>query len=486
MRRLPFGARLALAYTAVLAAALLAFTAIAYAAIDHTIRTSLDTRLQATAMAAQLIPDVHHGRIVFDADDRAHFLEVLNDNHVDGATVTLDGTLLISNLQRPPVGILRAIAHSRPGRGLLHTASGDIDYLAFPIVDRQGRLKGEVGAWESGQVYEGLAHGALLALLGTSVFVVLAAVGIGIVVARRALRPLADLSAVMSAIEATDLSERLVWDGPDDELGRLCSAFDRLLDRLEAAFNRERRFSADASHELRTPLSVMRAETELALTRERDGAGYRATLERLRAETYRLEALVEGLLLTARHETGIARAEPAPVGEIVARTSERTRPLLQPRGLTLNVERRGDAFVLGDPQLLESALAALLDNAIRHSPDRGTIRIIVERREAVVTIAVWDEGPGFNAEALRDATRRFWREDRERGRSGHGLGLAIALAIGERHGGSLAVRNDPAGGGVAELRLPALEAYVFGGAGAAADGGSAKSGTIGSTVESSA
>src|SRR5271155_2635609 len=193
MDRLPFRTRLTLANAALLAAALLVFTAIAYATIEYTIRTSLNTRLQATAMGVQHIPDVHHGHIAFDPDDRAHFLDLLNDNHVNGATVALDGTLVLSNLQRPPQEILKAIARTHQGAGSVHAASGDVDYLSFPVTDRHGRVKGYAGAWESRRVYDNLARSALLSLLGTSVFVILAAVGIGIIVARRTMKPVAEM-----------------------------------------------------------------------------------------------------------------------------------------------------------------------------------------------------------------------------------------------------------------------------------------------------
>ncbi len=215
------------------------------------------------------------------------------------------------------------------------------------------------------------------------------------------LRPVAELSAMMSEIEATDLGERLAWTGPNDELGRLCVTFDRLLDRLETAFERERRFIADASHELRTPLSVMRAEVELALMHERTPEAYRAALERMQRETQRLEALAKSLILTTRDgETW----QPIPVdmSDIAMRAIERMRPLAEAHGIVLRCSTTATASVTADASMLERAVVSLIDNALRFA--RTEVRVGVTRANGSASPrGCSDDGPGFSDTALHDS-----------------------------------------------------------------------------------
>jgi two-component system OmpR family sensor kinase len=453
MRRLPYRTRLMVAYTAIIAVALLAFSAIAYAMVQWSLAASTAARLETTASAIRGIPDVKKGRIAMDGDDRRQFLALLSDNHVNGAAFTDDGALLFSSLGTPPSDVIAA-SSSGASRDRLQT--GATTYSSSqPIRGAGGKTVGSVLVWDSRIVNQDAARITLLSLLATSFTIIVVAAIVGGAVIRGMLAPITDLSTMMSEIEAADLGGRLAWDGPDDELGRLCSTFDRLLDRLQSAFDLERRFTADASHELRTPLSVMRAEVELSLSRERDAEAYRATLERLQLETNRMEALVESLLLTARGDAGLAAAAPLRLRGVAERAARRLEQIAAQRGVALHVEAAEDVAANADANLLESALVAVLDNALRYTPAGGSIRIAVTPRDGWCTLAVLDGGPGFGEAALRHGTQRFWRDDPSRSGAGTGLGLAIVAAVAARHGGTVTLRN-AAQGGVVEIRLPAL------------------------------
>jgi signal transduction histidine kinase len=470
VRGLRYGTRLTIVYTAIFAVALLAFSGLAFGMVWWSLGASTAARLQTTAGAISPIPDVRHGRLVFDADDRRQFLAFLSENRVNGAAVANDGTILLSNVAAPPAAILAASGGKTTG-GSIHSIAGNA-YASQPIVDK-GAVLGYVVTWISNSVNDEIARITLLSLLAASATIVIVAAIVGGIVVRRMLAPIVDLNAMISAIEASDLSERLAWDGPDDELGRLCITFDRLLDRLEAAFERERRFTANASHELRTPLAVMRAEIELTLTRERDEPAYRATLRRLQLETNRLEALVESLLLTARSDAGLATAAAYPLREVARSAVSRLVPIAAERDIALTVRPQRDAWAVVDPMLLESALVAVLDNALRYTPPGRAVVLTIDRSDTAAVLAIADGGDGFTPEALHRATQRFWRDDRSRSGTGMGLGLAIVATIVERHGGTIGLRND--GGGVVEIRLPAVEPQEW-----------ANSGAIGSTAASPA
>jgi signal transduction histidine kinase len=226
-------------------------------------------------------------------------------------------------------------------------------------------------------------------------------------------------------IEGHELSGRLNADG-NDELGRLCASFDRMLERLEAAFSRERRFVADASHELRAPLAVLRAETELALRRERSGDEYRAALASIAREGARLEELVNELLATARAEVDAREQQTLDTNELLSNLGDRVRATAATRGIEIRIESNGVMLAQANRATLERALLAIAHNAIRYGRDDGTVRMRSLRDDGLVRIEIVDDGPGFTSDALAHATERFWRGDTARQRDGTGLGLAIA------------------------------------------------------------
>jgi two-component system OmpR family sensor kinase len=454
-RRLPFRTRLTLAYTAIVAVAVVLLGAVAFVTVHLTLDTSLETRLETTAQAIRSVVDVRHGKLQdLDSDDREQFLALLGQ-HVNGAVLRGNGRVMASNLAVPTPEVIRAIANPATPRGNVRIGGTAVAYVAAPITEGVTRY-GTVAAWESRNVSDDAVTSTLLALSGAGLIVIFAAAAAGGALARRMLQPVTELSAMISEIEATDLGERLAWDGPDDELGRLCITFDRLLDRLETAFARERRFIADASHELRTPLSVMRAEVELALMQDRSPEAYRSALQRLQRETQRLETLAQNLILTTRED-----AEPRPTTAVAAeaiaqRATARMQPLAATHDIVLTCDAAPPIEITADADALERTIVALIDNALRFARKRVTIRVGADGTDAVITVS--DDGAGFSEAALRDATGRFWRDDPSRSGVGTGLGLAIARAIVERHHGTIALRNEPQGGGaVVVLTLPAAQ-----------------------------
>ena len=449
-----FGTRLTMTYTAIVALAVILLGTVAFVAVRIALDTAFQLRLETTAKSIRSIVDVRHGRLEeMDGEDLVQFQALLGQG-LNGAVLRHNGSLMSSNLAHPPAALLASLAVSAGAK----TARIDrctTAYVTLAIVERGVRY-GTIVAWASRDTYDDAEWITLIALAVTGIIVIAAASAVAGTVTRRMLRPVTELSAMMSEIEATDLGERLEWTGPDDELGKLCVTFDRLLDRLEAAFENERRFIADASHELRTPLSVMRAEVELALMHERTPEAYRAALERLQRETQRLEALAKSLILTTRDEASTLPMEPAPAVTLTERAVARMQPLASSRGVQLARTGATEANVLADTEMLERAIVALIDNALRFARQRVTVT--VESIAESVRIAVSDDGPGFSEAALREATSRFWRDDSSRSGPGTGLGLAIALSIVERHAGAIELRNaEGSDGAIVVITIPAVE-----------------------------
>jgi len=252
-------------------------------------------------------------------------------------------------------------------------------------------------------------------------------------------------------ISAQRPGERLPVPESGDEIERLGTTLNEMLDRLEAALIRERRFVADAGHELRTPLALLRTELELALRYAASEEELREALQRSSAETDRLAQLAEDLLVIARsegHELPL-RPEAVQVDELFASIARRLESRAESEGKTVQVDGAG-VSLHADRLRLEQALGNLVDNALRYGGDE--IRLEAVTRNGSTELHVTDDGPGFPDGFLEHAFERFSRADPARGRGGAGLGLAIVRTIAEAHGGTAHV--DPNGRPDVWITLP--------------------------------
>ena len=294
-------------------------------------------------------------------------------------------------------------------------------------------------------------------LLGLPVILLLAGIG-GLFLAGRALAPIDHMATTAQQITGSDLSGRMGPQG-SEELDRLAAAFDRMLERLDRAFQRERRFVSDVSHELRTPLTALRGRIEVTLTRPRSRPEYEDTLRILETEVARLTRLSEDLLLLARFDRGALapRLEEVDVSELLASVAEQIRPLAEARRQTLAEDVEPELGLHADPDQLIRLFLNLLDNAVKFTDDGGRISLIGRRSGALIEVEVSDTGTGIEAEHLINIFDRFYRAEGSRARStgGHGLGLAIADEIARAHGGELTARSLPGAGSSFKVTLPA-------------------------------
>jgi signal transduction histidine kinase len=228
-----------------------------------------------------------------------------------------------------------------------------------------------------------------------------------------------------------------------------------MLDRLDAAFARERAFVSDASHELRTPLAILRTELELALRGERGREELEAAVRSAAEETDRLSALAEDLLVIARADQGQLpiRAQHLHADDLLDRLTRRFATRSAGERRRLLAEPAPGIDFEGDPMRIEQALANMVENALRYG--KGTIRLCAEREDGHVRLHVRDDGPGFPETFLPTAFERFTRADEARTGGGTGLGLAITAAIATAHGGSAHAANRSGGGADVWLELPA-------------------------------
>ncbi|QDU65014.1 HAMP domain-containing sensor histidine kinase [Engelhardtia mirabilis] len=282
----------------------------------------------------------------------------------------------------------------------------------------------------------------------------------GLWLARRVLRPIAGATRAAAAIDASDLSKRLDVAAMPLELRELGTTFNGTLDRLEEAFGRLTRFTADASHELRTPLAVLRTEVELALRRNREPDEYREALRTGLRAVARMTELVDGLMVLAKADAGSADIERTRV-ELGAAATEAVEALgARARAQSIEIHSEGNAVqVRGDRALLREAIENLLSNAVRYNEPGGRVDVAVRSEGGQALVSVRDDGPGIPADSLDRLFDRFYRVDeaRSRAQGGSGLGLSIVRWIAEAHGGTVDVASSPGEGSTFTLRLPLVD-----------------------------
>lgn len=283
---------------------------------------------------------------------------------------------------------------------------------------------------------------------------VLGSAFIATIVTKRGLRPLREMTQSVARIGPTHLKERVTPAEWPRELKPLAIAFDDMLKRLDDSFTRLSQFSADLAHELRTPIANMIGEAQVALTRDRTAAEYRETVESTVGECERLSRIVDNLLFVARVD---AAREPIARKRFDARSAiekiaEFYQTIAEERHVIISCS--GEARIYADPDLFERALANLLDNALRFTPENGSIHIALSKHNTDFEVAVSDNGCGIAPEHLPRVFDRFYRVESSRGSDGAGLGLALVKSIVDLHGGSATIESEIGQGTTVKLTFP--------------------------------
>jgi signal transduction histidine kinase len=268
----------------------------------------------------------------------------------------------------------------------------------------------------------------------------------------RALRPVREIAGTAARLGASDLSERLPVSGRD-EFSELAVSINAMLARLEEAFDRQRRFTADASHELRTPLSIVKANTSLALEHPWPEERYREFLAAIDAAAGRQSRIVEELLFLARADAGRLAGDVGPVC-LIEVLEEAAEPVRADGPCVLLEAIDPNLMVLGSGSELTRLFTNLLENAVRHTPPEGTVTVSAMVDAMSVTVTVADTGEGIAPEHLGRLGERFYRVDAARsGTGGAGLGLAICRSITEAHGGRMTIESKVNEGTTVRIRL---------------------------------
>jgi len=291
-------------------------------------------------------------------------------------------------------------------------------------------------------------------------FLVLVAVISGYWLMRRSLRPVDEITRRAEGITSSNLSERLPVIRTGDELERLSVALNRMIERLDDAFQHIHRFSADASHELRTPLTILQLELEgLVQNRKLDPSLIDEVGSALE-ETGRMSHIVENLLTISRLDAGELKIDKSRLDlvQLASSCTEQMQLLAEEKSITLRCQVGDQVYIEGDRSRLQQVIVNLVDNAIKYTQEGGEIRVTVRQDTSVAILEVSDNGAGIPADALPHVFERFFRADKARSRDlgGAGLGLAIVKSICIAHGAEISVSSQEGRGTCFTVELPAL------------------------------
>jgi signal transduction histidine kinase len=428
--------RITVAASASIGIILVTLSMLVYIRLHAELLRAVDTGLQAraSAIAGSVGQFRQPGRAVADTPDGANTapVQILAP---DGHVVAQSG----SALPPPPADSLRRL--SQPVFTTVPGRTAPIRLYLLPVDERRPLVI------VAGTTLDGVAGTmrrlGLLLLIGDPAALILTSL-VAWLMTGAALRPMERMRREAAAYSVAEPMRRLPLPASNDEVARLGATFNSLLDRLQAALDRERRLLDDASHELRTPLSALKAELDLALSRPRSRSELTAALESASEETNRLSRLAQDVLVLSRARDGglpIHRVS-TDLTDIIERTCTRHRPRAEQAGC--QIDTRVQPTTIGaDPMRLTQALDNLLDNAIRYSGSGGAIKVIADDCQDSVAITIENPGPGFAAPILETAFEPFVSggaistEDQP----GSGLGLAIVRAVAQAHGGDVTAAN---------------------------------------------
>jgi heavy metal sensor kinase len=467
--------RLTLWSVGVLALALIVFSAGVYLLLARNLERRMDESLQASSqsIAISLIRERAEGETEAEA---AH--STVNELHLLNQAMSIfdaQGRLLEEKPTPQNDRALLPPLNSIPSDGLRLYTTPENGPESHRVATRRVKISASdppyliVVSQPLVTITEELAMLRRVFMIAIPLAILLAGLG-GFFLARKSLAPVATMSEQARQISAENLEQRLPVINSRDELGQLAYTFNELLARLDASFDLQRQFMADASHELRTPLSVMRTTTQVILERQpREESEYRNALAMIDDQTRRLARIVDDMFTLARADAGRRPLSQCAfyLDELVVETARAASVLAARKGVEVETAWSSEVRYYGDEHLLRQMLLNLLDNAIRHTPAGGRVRVSLKKSDSTYEVVVADTGEGIPVEAQPYIFDRFYRVDKARSRSdinmnrgagnavnggangtggGAGLGLSIARWVAEAHGGAIRlVHSDPTG-----------------------------------------
>ena len=434
--------RIAVVYSITFAVGAAALLGAVYFAVSQVVDGSTDNLIEAE------VQGLHEQELVLSRSDFIELIEQRSqDQDVRGAVY-----LLVDPQMRPVAGNVPAWPKEAANQGKWmqfkvtvpfgdETREHEMRAKSFPVPGGYRMLVGH-DVQERQDVKNLMMRGLIAAVVAT----MLLGLGGGFWMGRRILAQAGAISAVATQIMRGDLSQRLPVRDAEDEINKLAREINGMLDKIEQLTLGMRTVLDSAAHDLRTPLNRLQATAEAAMSQLAAASPERRVLERVTSEVDRMRGTLDALLRIALAETGTVAREAVDLSELVASMVELYAPVSEERGIGLESSVIAGEHVQGSRQLLAQALANLLDNAIKFTPEGGHIRVLLRREGAGPEVIVEDDGPGIPADKREIVLGRRVRLDEARKFPGSGLGLSLVAAVTKLHGARLVL--DDAGPGL--------------------------------------
>ena len=338
----------------------------------------------------------------------------------------------------------------------------EVESTVYYIFDRQLTGDGLDGLWLRGIVSEKQGEVQLheisrISLIILPLIVLLAIIG-GYLIARRALRPIQQISVIASHIsKGGDLKKRIELGAGNDELHKLADSFNDMINRLDKSFESERQFTSDISHELRTPVSVIMAQCEYSTEKPMESKDYQKVIEVIRRQGGKMSKLINDMMDFIRLENGSSgyTKELVNMTELV-RCVCADMAVIQENGITVTCEAEEDVMINGNAELLARLLTNLISNAYRYGKENGHTQVMLKENGEGIELSVADDGIGIAEEEREKIFRRFYQTDNSRSGGGTGLGLSMVYEIAQFHRGVIKVESEFGKGSVFILMLKKL------------------------------
>lgn len=302
-----------------------------------------------------------------------------------------------------------------------------------------------------------------LVLAVSVLFIMIISASGGFLIAKKAMKPIKDISEAIDRISETNLSERIEDEHIPDELKNIASSFNRTFGSLERAFSRQRQFVSDASHELKTPLTVIISHGEVTLRKDRDSQEYRTAIAAIMEAARMMSLIIEKLLALARFSSDkfILQTEDIRLNGIIDKSLKLLRPIAEKKGIIINMPAGKEYTVHGDREALLETFVNIVDNAIKYNVPDGRIDISVRKESEFIVTEITDTGIGIPEGDLEKVFDRFYRVDKSRSKEsgGIGLGLSICSEIVRLHGGRIWIRSKTGEGTVVSVSLPIFRGH---------------------------
>lgn len=457
---IPLRWRLAIWHLSLTALGLVGLVLFSYQILSNSllaeVNNTLAERARHVADAVAVIPNRPIEGVSQEATDEFRspgvYVQIFN---AEGVLVARSFNLGIQQIHASDTDISRVLN----GENFYDSAeiSGYPVQLYFQPIQRDGRVVGAILVGESLVGLEStLSRLRFIYAVGAASVLLFGLVG-GWALAHLGLRPVVRIAqTARDIVNADDLSHRVPYSGPADEVGILAKTFNEMLTRVQALFESQRRFLAEAAHELRTPLASMLGNVDLLATFGDDPARRRESITALKRTGKHVSRLLDDLLLLAQAESGwhLDSLEPVAVDDLIIEVYE--AQALTTENVTLKIERCEPAYVRGDSDRLRQVFTNLIDNALKHSPPGNEVTIALWGEEGTVKVRIHDCGPPIPADALKRIFDPFFRAPASTRIPGTGLGLTIVRWIVEEHGGDVTIGSSAGDGTTVNLSFPAI------------------------------